>query len=224
MMRFCLATLLTIITANTFGQTTPKLISSASELRQTILADSNAALLSLPKFIPGIVLDIRYATANNFTHQAHYLKPAAYMRRPTAEALRKVQAELSKKGLALKIYDAYRPYSVSRSLWNAAPDKRYVANPRRGSHHNRAIAVDLTIVDVRTGKELNMGTPFDSFTDTAHHNFSTLPADVLSNRRLLKNLMWKYGFNFVPTEWWHYHWRDKHYDLLDIPFEEIEKL
>lgn len=222
MIRPCLTTLLSIITINTVGQTIPKIIATPSELRQTILADSNAALVSLPKFIPGIVLDIRYATTNNFTHKAHYRKPAAYMRRPTAEALRKVQAELSKKGLALKIFDAYRPYSVSVSLWKAAPDKRYVANPRRGSHHNRAIAVDLTIIDARTGKELNMGTAFDSFTDTAHHNFTALPADVLANRRLLKQLMWKHGFNYVPTEWWHYHWRDKHYDVLDIPFEDIE--
>lgn len=222
MARSCLAVLFLLIAANAWGQKTPKTISSTSELRRTIIADSNATLVSLPQFIPGIVLDIRYATANNFTHKQHYHEPAAYMRLPVAKALKKVQADLSKKGMALKIYDAYRPYSVSVSLWHAAPDKRYVANPRRGSHHNRAIAVDLTIIDARTGKELNMGTAFDSFTDTAHHSFTALPADVLANRRLLKNLMWKHGFNFVPTEWWHYHWRDKHYDVLDIPFENLQ--
>lgn len=225
MIRYYLFVLLTLRAAFAHAQTTPaglKVVSSKALLQQAVRADSNAALASLPQAIPGIVLDIRYATRHNFTGAAQYKKPAAWMRRRPAMALKEVQAELNKKGLGLKIYDAYRPYSVSLALWNAAPDKRYVANPRRGSHHNRGIAIDLTIIDLRTGHELDMGTAFDNFTDTAHHNFTALPPQVLANRHLLKNLMWKHGFNYVPTEWWHYHWRDKNYDVLDLDFSQLQ--
>jgi D-alanyl-D-alanine dipeptidase len=169
-----------------------------------------------------LVIDLRYATTHNFTHKVLYRHPKALLRKPPAEALRKVQEELNKKGLGLKIFDAYRPFSVSCILWQQAADKRYVANPKRGSHHNRGTALDLTIIHLRTGKELNMGTDFDNFTDTAHHSFLQLPPEVLANRRLLKNIMWKHGFNFVPTEWWHYHWRNKNFDLVDLDFDSIK--
>ena len=205
-----------------YCQQAPPTITNKAELSNSIVHDAGKEIVALKTMIPGIVLDIRYATANNFTGRSLYKIPAAYMRRRPAEALKKIQEELGKKGLGLKIYDAYRPYSVSCALWKAAPDKRYVANPRRGSHHNRGIAADLTIIDLHTGKELDMGTGFDNFTDTAHHDFAALPPQVIANRRLLKNIMWKYGFNFVPTEWWHYHWRDKTFEVLDIDFAGLE--
>ncbi len=107
-------------------------------------------------------------------------------------------------------------------MWRLSPDRRYTANPRRGSHHNRGIAVDLTLVNLKTGKELDMGTGYDNFTDTAHHDFAFLSSEVMANRRVLRNVMWKYGFNYVPTEWWHYHWRDKNYDVVDVDFGGLE--
>ncbi|GAA4462470.1 M15 family metallopeptidase [Nemorincola caseinilytica] len=203
-------------------QQRPPAITTRAALNTTTATDPGKEMVPLRQVIPGILLDIRYATPNNFTGRPQYKKAAAYMRRRPAEALKKVQEELAKKGLCLKIYDAYRPYSVTVALWNATTDKRYVANPRRGSHHNRGIAADLTLADLRTGRELDMGTGFDNFTDSAHHAFAALPAQVLANRRLLKGLMWKHGFNFVPTEWWHYHWRDKNYEVLDIDLAELE--
>lgn len=198
-----------------------KVVRSGAELRKAVAANASMAFVSLPEFIPGIVLDVRYATANNFTKHVLYPHPAAWLRVKPAEALRKVQAELATKGLGLKVYDAYRPFTITCSLWHYTTDRRYTASPRKGSHHNRGLALDITIIDLRTGNELPMGTSYDNFTDSAHHAFTKLPADVLANRRLLKGLMWKHGFNFIPTEWWHYHWRDKNYDVLDIPFDEL---
>lgn len=202
-------------------KTTLPIINTPNALAESIKANPNAAFVSLQRHIPGLLIDLRYATTHNFTHKALYHHPSALLRKLPADALKNVQEELNKKGLGLKIFDAYRPFSVSCVLWQQASDKRYVANPKRGSQHNRGLALDLTIVYLSTGMELNMGTDFDNFTDTAHHNFLQLPPDVLANRRLLKNIMWKHGFNFVPTEWWHYHWRDKNYALVDLDFDSI---
>lgn len=199
-----------------------KVVRSKDELSMAVKVNPTLAFVSLPQYIPGIVLDVRYATDNNFTHHVLYPHPAAWLRVKPAEALKKVQDELAKKGLGLKVYDAYRPFTVTCSLWRYTTDRRYTASPRKGSHHNRGLAVDITIIDLKTGKELPMGTGYDNFTDSAHHAFTKLPADVLANRRLLKGLMWKHGFNFIPTEWWHYHWRDKNYDVVDMSFHDLE--
>src|SRR4030095_17233680 len=103
-----------------------------------------------------------------------------------AEALKKVQDDLAEKGYSLKIFDAYRPYRALKKMWDLVHDERYVANPSKGSGHNRGLSVDLTIVELKTGKELEMGTGFDNFTDSANHTFSNLPPEILQNRRLLK--------------------------------------
>lgn len=217
----CLPLLITSVCTAQPCKTDAKLINSPNALRASINADGSKKVVSLTRLIPGLVTDFRYATTNNFTKKVLYTHPAAYMRMAPALALKQVQEELNKKGLALKIYDAYRPFSVTCRLWQDIPDKRYVANPRKGSQHNRAIAADLTIIDLKTSKELDMGTGFDNFTDSAHHSFTALPASVLANRRLLKYTMWKHGFNFVPTEWWHYHWRNKDFEVLDISFDDL---
>ncbi len=103
-------------------------------------------------------------------------------------------------------------------------DERYVANPVKGSGHNRGIAVDLTLVDKLTGAELPMGTGFDNFTDTAHHSFTDLPKDVLANRLMLKNVMERHGFRALETEWWHYYLPDAgRYELLDLTFKQLQR-
>lgn len=146
----------------------------------------------------------------------------SFLRMPAARALARVQQELAAQGLGLKIFDAYRPYSVTVKFWELVKDERYVANPAKGSGHNRGIAVDLTIIDLQTGRELDMGTGFDNFTDTAHQSFTDLPSTVLENRRLLRTVMEKYGFVALETEWWHYYLRDgAHFELLDIPFKKL---
>jgi len=127
--------------------------------------------------------------------------------------------------MGIKIWDAYRPYSVTEKMWELVKDDRYAADPKFGSGHNRGIAVDLTIIDLSTGKELDMGTGFDNFSDTAHHDFKNLPANVLQNRLVLRSVMEKHGFKALETEWWHYYFiNGKDYELLDIPFEELYRI
>ena len=147
-----------------------------------------------------------------------------FLRLPAAKALKQAEDELRVKGLGFKIWDAYRPYSVTESFWELVGDDRYVADPRKGSGHNRGIAVDLTIIELGSGKELNMGTGFDNFTDTAHLDFTALPQQILSNRSLLKSIMEKYGFISFATEWWHYSWPNAAtFEVLDLSFKSLLK-
>jgi len=147
-----------------------------------------------------------------------------FLRSPAAHALQQVQQELNEKGLGLKIFDAYRPYSVTVLFWDLVKDERYVADPAKGSGHNRGIAVDLTIIKRQTGQELDMGTGFDNFTDSAHQDFTNLPEATLQNRNLLKTVMEKYGFKPLDTEWWHFFLADgDRFELLDIDFKELKK-
>lgn len=200
-------------------------IKDVRTLNAAIKNDSNKQMADLKKLIPNIILDIRYATANNFMHRKLYPSTTTtFIRLPAAKALQQVQHELSKLGLGLKIYDAYRPYSITEKMWEPIKDDRYVADPKRGSGHNRGIAVDLTIIDLKTGEELPMGTGYDNFTDTAHQTFTALPEKILQNRILLKSTMEKYGFNPLDTEWWHYSLPDpRKYEILDIPFKKLKK-
>jgi len=196
-----------------------EIVKSKEFFLKTVENDSSKEMISLKSTIPLLILDLRYATTNNFMHRRMY--PAktndTYLRLPAAKALLQVQHELNEKGLGLKIFDAYRPYSVTEKFWELVHDERYVADPKKGSGHNRGIAVDLTIVDLKTGKESDMGTGFDNFTDSAHHDFTTLPKDVLTNRQQLKGIMEKYGFNLMATEWWHYSWpNSEKFEILDL--------
>jgi D-alanyl-D-alanine dipeptidase len=187
--------------------------------------DSLKKMVELKKIIPRLQYDLRYATTNNFMHKKLYKKgDKTFLRLPVGLALAKVQNDLNEKGLALKIWDAYRPYSVTVKMWEPIKDDRYVADPKKGSGHNRGIAVDLTIINKKTGEELNMGTGFDNFSDTAHQTFTELPEEILQNRLLLKTTMEKYGFIALPSEWWHYYWNKVNdFDLMDIDFKKFRK-
>jgi D-alanyl-D-alanine dipeptidase len=201
-------------------------IKDVKTLGATTRLDSNKRMVDIKTYIPGVLVDLRYATANNFMHARLYPEiKTTYLRLAAVKALQLVQNELNKMGLALKIFDAYRPYSVTEKMWEPIKDDRYVADPSKGSGHNRGAAVDLTIVDLKTGNELNMGTGFDNFSDTAHQVFTSLPNEILQNRTLLKNTMEKNGFRSLDTEWWHYSLPNiKDFELLDIPFKKLKKL
>jgi len=201
-------------------------IASEKSYKRTLTLDSNKKMIELKQLMLTLIYDLHYATTDNFVKQPLY--PAntnfTFLRLPAAKALQKVQKELTEKGMGLKIFDAYRPYSVTIKFWELIKDERYVANPTKGSGHNRGLAVDLTIVDLKTGVELNMGTGFDNFTDTAHHSFTQLSITILQNRKLLKDVMLKYGFNLLETEWWHYYWpNDRNYEVLDLDFKKLKK-
>ena len=183
-------------------------------------------MTNLQSAVPGIVLELRYATKNNFMGRRMYPKKTNYsfLRVAAAEALAHVQKELNASGYGLKVFDAYRPYSVTEKFWELVHDDRYVADPKKGSGHNRGIAIDLTIIELNTKRELKMPTGFDNFTDSAHHDFMALPDDVLKNRELLKKTMEKYGFVAFATEWWHYSLPNpEKFEVLDLTFSDLNK-
>ena len=195
-------------------------ISTTEAYRKLVNDDPAQELVDLSTCIPGIQLDIRYATDNNFTGKQLYRQPKAYLRKPVADALKEVQKELNKKGLGLKIYDAYRPYDVTVQFYEMYRDSVFVASPFNGSRHNRGCTVDLSVINLKTGKELDMPTPFDDFTEKAHINYRDLPARVIKNRELLKQVMHKHGFRVYADEWWHYDHQDwRKFPVMDIPFE-----
>jgi D-alanyl-D-alanine dipeptidase len=189
-----------------------------------VAADTGKRMVELKSMAPGLIYDLRYATTDNFMKRQMYV-PApteTFLRLQAAIPLGKVQQELSAAGLGLKIFDAYRPYSVTVLFWELVKDERYVANPARGSGHNRGIAVDLTLVRLSDKAELPMGTGFDNFSDTAHHSFTDLPAATLKNRQLLRSTMEKYGFKALETEWWHYYLPESgRFEVLDISFQQL---
>jgi len=190
---------------------------------QQIKAHPETRLVEIKKYIPGIVLDIRYATTNNFTHHQMYKEAKAFARLPVVLALRDVEADLKTRGLGIKIYDAYRPYAITVKFYEIALDTNFVADPRKGSKHNRGCAIDMSLIDLKTDKELDMPTGFDSFSKRAAANYPGLPKQELANRELLKSIMAAHGFKVVPTEWWHYDFNGwSRYPILDIPFSEIK--
>jgi len=188
-----------------------------------VKAHPETRLVEIKKYIPDIVLDIRYATTNNFTHHQMYKEAKAFARLPVVLALKEAQADLKKKGLGIKIYDAYRPYAITVKFYEVAHDTNFVADPRKGSKHNRGCAIDMGLVDLKTGKELDMPTGFDSFSKRAASNFADLPKPELDNRAIIKNAMEAHGFKEIPSEWWHFDFNGwSKYPLLDIPFTEIK--
>lgn len=195
-------------------------------LQKEIELNPEKRMVDLIKFIPGVSFDLKYASRDNFMHERLYPRiKTSYLRQPAAVALKKVVAELEKLNLGIKIFDAYRPYSVTEKMWEAVKDDRYAANPATGSGHNRGVSVDLTIIGLITKKELPMGTGFDNFTDTAHQGFTGLSQEVLKNRNLLKSTMEKFGFIALKTEWWHFYLPDSaDYELLDLSFADLKKL
>jgi D-alanyl-D-alanine dipeptidase len=159
-------------------------------------------------------------------HQQLYPKiTSTFLRQPAADSLVVIEKLLRHSGLGLKIFDAYRPYAVTEAMWLPVMDDRYAADPKKGSGHNRGIAVDLTIINLKTKEELNMGTGFDNFSDTAHHAFMNLPEEVLQNRLLLKHIMEEHGFKALDTEWWHYSLPNaSKFELLNVPFKDLTTL
>lgn len=178
---------------------------------------SEINLIDIHQLDPTIKLDVRYATENNFTGKILYSSSRVYLVREVAEQLVKVNQYLKDNyKLQIKIYDGYRPLSVQKKMWELIPDERYVANPAKGSRHNRGCAVDLTLID-SLGNELDMGIPYDDFTEKAHIDYLNLPEIVLTNRKILQEAMMKFGFIPLMTEWWHFDYKDwKNYPVLDI--------
>ncbi|MDD3201765.1 MAG: M15 family metallopeptidase [Bacteroidales bacterium] len=225
-------TLFVLASCSSRGKVDPRnpygldIIDTDEEYLESVAQDPDMELIDLETYIPNIVLDIRYATANNFTGTPIYTSPRAFLRKPVAEALLEVQNELAAQNIGLKIYDAYRPYAGTLYFYEVYLDSTFVASPRTGSNHNRGFAVDLSLIDLTTGEELEMPTPFDTFTEVAAVDYPNLPENVLANRAILVNAMVSHGFTTYKDEWWHFNFakdREK-YKIVDIPFEEFSTL
>ncbi|MEP6941062.1 MAG: M15 family metallopeptidase [Rudaea sp.] len=183
-----------------------------------------ADLVELVMLDPTIHLDIRYATPRNFLGTPVYSQPRAFLQRPAAEALVRVQRALAREGNALLVHDAYRPWYVSKLFWDATPaDKhRFVADPATGSRHNRGCAVDLTLYKLATGKTVEMPSLYDEMSERAYPDYSGADAQARSHRELLRRHMLAEGFAVNEFEWWHYDYRDwRAYALQNVRFEDI---
>lgn len=166
-----------------------------------------------------IVMELRYATTNNFMKTQIYDCPKCYLRLATAKALLKVQDSLLQQGLSLKMFDCYRPQQAQYKLWQVKPDPRFVSPPSRGSMHSRGGAVDLTIINTETGEELDMGTEYDYFGVEGYWSYTKHPKLVSDNRQLLLKIMNEFGFKTVTTEWWHFSYRRAWYNLSSMEWD-----
>jgi len=183
-----------------------------------------ADLVELTALDPTIRLDIRYATTRNFLGTPLYSQPRAFMQRPAAEALVRVQRSLAAEGYGLLVYDAYRPWYVTKIFWDATPPElhKFVANPVEGSRHNRGCAVDLTLYDLRTGIAASMPSLYDEATERAYANYSGGTAEQRRLRDLLRRHMEAEGFSVYEFEWWHFDYRDWNaYAIQNVRFEDL---
>ncbi|HIB38277.1 M15 family metallopeptidase [Mesonia sp.] len=176
--------------------------------------------VNLAEYDDNFTYDIRYATENNFLKQPIYDCEKCLLLPQAAEALAKANNYFCDLGYQIKIFDCYRPLSAQKKMWEIYPDARYVANPyTKKSVHNRGAAVDLTLIDLKTGKQIDMGTSYDYFGKEAHQDFKELSAEVLANRKMLREGLEKFGFHIIRTEWWHYDYGKAYsYPVYDIEF------
>jgi zinc D-Ala-D-Ala dipeptidase len=184
-----------------------------------------AELVELNKIDPAIKLDIRYATANNFAKQPVYKEARAFLQRAAAEALLRAHQKLRAQGFGLLIFDGYRPWSVTKLFWEITPadKKQFVADPSKGSRHNRGCAVDLTLYDLQTGKAVPMPSEYDDFSERAHPNYQGGTEQERKHRELLRAAMEQEGFTVYENEWWHFDYKDwRDYPILNLSFSEIK--
>ncbi|MCH2023400.1 MAG: M15 family metallopeptidase [Saprospiraceae bacterium] len=179
----------------------------------------DSSWVDMRQLIPDLEIDLRYATTNNFMELQIYNCPKCYLRMRVAKAVMQIQNKLKEQNLGLKVFDCYRPQSAQYKLWKKKSDPRFVTPPSKGSMHSRGGAMDLTIVDLNTGKELEMGTGYDYFGREAYWGYNNLSAEILENRQLLLNTMEAFGFKTVTTEWWHFSYRRAWFKLSDMKWE-----
>jgi D-alanyl-D-alanine dipeptidase/kynurenine formamidase len=185
-----------------------------------------ADLVELTAVDPTIKLDVRYATPNNLTGRAVYTEGRAFLQRPAAEALARVQSALREKGYGLVVFDGYRPWRVTKLFWDITPaeKKSFVADPAKGSKHNRGCAVDLSLVDVKTGREIEMPSVYDEMSERSYPTYDGGTSAQRDARDLLRKAMEREGFFVFSHEWWHFDFKDwGAYPILDVPFSAIAR-
>ncbi len=181
-------------------------------------------LVELTTLDPTIQLEIRYATADNFLSTPVYEQARAFLQRPAADALVRAHRSLKAKGYGLLVHDAYRPWWVTKVFWEATPvDKReFVADPAKGSRHNRGCAVDLTLCVLSDGRTVDMPSLYDEMSERAYPGYRGGTPEQRARRDLLRSAMEAQGFKVFESEWWHFDYRDwRHYPILNLPFAQI---
>jgi D-alanyl-D-alanine dipeptidase len=181
-------------------------------------------LVELIRLEPGIKLDIRYATPNNLAGRAVYTEARAFLQRPAAEALVRAHRALAADGFGLLVFDGYRPWRVTKVFWDVTPPEKheFVADPAKGSKHNRGCAVDLSMYDLATGREVEMPSAYDEMSPRAYPDYAGGSAASRARRDRLRAAMEREGFTVEPNEWWHFNYKDwQMYPVLDIDFAEI---
>jgi zinc D-Ala-D-Ala dipeptidase len=199
-------------------------VASAQEMPRESGDFRKPDLVELVKLDSTIKLDIRYATSNNFLGRQVYKEARAFLQRPAAEALMRASHKLREKGYGLLVFDGYRPWSVTKLFWDSTPQdkKRFVADPSQGSRHNRGCAVDLTLYNLRSGREVGMPSSYDEMTERAYPNYSGGTEEQRRMREMLREALESEGFTVYEFEWWHFDYKDwKQYPLLDISFNQI---
>ena len=176
----------------------------------------DTALVDVLQLDSTFVLDVKYATTDNFTKQVLYPCQRCLLRKEVAIALVKVHTSVKRQGFYIKLFDCYRPNSVQWKMWEIFPDDRYVANPAKGSVHNRGGAVDLSLTD-ELKNEIDMGSPYDFFGPKSHFANTNLADSIIELRQLLRLELEKEGFGGITSEWWHFSYRNKEYRVLDEP-------
>lgn len=180
-------------------------------------------LVQLAELDSSIRLEIRYASRNDFLHTPVYRQAKAFLQRPAAEALLRVQQDLRQEGFGLLIYDAYRPWYVTKIFWDAVPDADhiFVADPKEGSRHNRGCAVDLTLYDLRTGKTVEMTGGYDEMSARSFSAYAGGTSRQRGYRDLLRQKMEQGGFAVLPAEWWHFDYKDwPHYAIQNWKWDQ----
>lgn len=183
-------------------------------------------LVELVSLDPTLNLDIRYASSNNFLGRPVYAEARAFLQRPAAQALVRVNRRLRRKGYGLLIFDGYRPWSVTKIFWDSTPKEKraFVADPQQGSRHNRGCAVDLTLFDLKTGQAVRMPSDYDDFSERAHPAYQGGTVEERYNRDLLRAAMEAEGFTVYENEWWHFDYKNwKLYPILNISFSEAAR-
>ena len=186
-----------------------------------------AHLVELITLDPTIKLDIRYATENNFVGQKVYPEARAFLQKPAAKGVLAVHKKLKKRGLGIVVFDGYRPWSITKLFWEVTPDdkRKFVADPAKGSKHNRGCAIDLSIYDLKTGKLIEMPSGYDEFSERASPNYAGGTAEQRANRDMLRKLMEDEGFIVNANEWWHFDYKDwEKYAIYDVSFADAARL
>lgn len=187
-----------------------------------VRADRDDEFVELKRLDPTIVIELPYATENNFCKAVLYPVERCFLRRRVADDLLSAHRSLAGRGLGLKVWDGYRPHSVQYLMWEKSPLPGFVGDPKQGSKHNRGAAVDVTLIDLETGRELPMPTPYDEFSSRAHRDYFKVTAEVSENRRILQAAMQANGFLTIESEWWHFDHRDwSQFPLADVSLETL---